>query len=333
LSNGSFYRLVPNPWDLVERQVPLPLLPILQKLLRTDPAERYQNASALKQDLEQIELVQTNLSSSRKDPPMAANKLILIGSLYAGAGSTFVTLAAAKALNHYGFPHAVVELPVNEPELYSLLYGEKHVPKDYVYLPASVMSGRTNLVEWRNKHTTWYPTNPGGLEEGWNPSSTLKLLYALKHTTVLLDISNHWEDGGIQEVLESADEIIIVVDPMISKLNRPQSNKILKKLFALRRSKESINIVVNRTPGMKFFREADHLLPKSPLFSLPNFPYSDVVDSVWKGELIQERPEILNSILAAIRPLLSRIAPSSFLGDIQQNKMDGMIRRIFKNIS
>lgn len=52
------------------------------------------------------------------------NKTIVIGSLYPGAGSTFVALTLARLLHFLGVPSAVVDSPVHTPELYSLLYGD-----------------------------------------------------------------------------------------------------------------------------------------------------------------------------------------------------------------
>src|SRR5690606_6532688 len=86
-------------------------------------------------------------------------KLIVVGSLYSGAGATFATMQLARLLNELSILHNVTELTYDIPEHYYILNGEQKCPKDYVYYNERTgISGK--FAEWTSGRTVWKPLRP-----------------------------------------------------------------------------------------------------------------------------------------------------------------------------
>ncbi|WP_068608996.1 serine/threonine protein kinase [Paenibacillus swuensis] len=93
------------------------LLQVISKLLRVNPAERYQSASELRSDLHQVtqHSMQSISPQSVRNPERSVfnkpmnKKIVAFTSVYRGAGASFVQHAVAKGLSAHGVPHAVLD--------------------------------------------------------------------------------------------------------------------------------------------------------------------------------------------------------------------------------
>ncbi|MEK5357786.1 hypothetical protein [Paenibacillus sp. FSL L8-0709] len=246
-------------------------------------------------------------------------KIILIGSLYPGAGSSFVALALARILSHIGISNAVVEHPVVIPSLHTVLYGEKNAPENYSYISEEILNvGRANRksVEWKDGTTVWYPIRPTGLleESKWSKDMTFKMLYDIKESVVLMDVSHEWMKNSIDETCLEVDEIVFVVDSLLSqKYRRPDTSEISKLMLELKATGKSVHIIANRDVPLARKRKLWlGSLPFSPEGVVPDINYQNIVESAWEGELVFDQAEIREELADGLSQLIDRLVPANF---------------------
>ncbi|MFD0681742.1 MULTISPECIES: serine/threonine protein kinase [unclassified Paenibacillus] len=180
LSGGQYYCAAYKRLREHDAGLSASLTALVEKLLRTEPDERCQTAAEVRSELQQVlaaqrahdgaaagaerqvpgsnavargharaEAAEAGGAAGMAQPP----RIIAVGALYAGAGATFAALAIARALHGIGVPHAVLEPPGRQPELYALLYGERHAPAGYrCYNEAG-----GGEPQWADGCTLWLP--------------------------------------------------------------------------------------------------------------------------------------------------------------------------------
>ncbi|WJH34066.1 hypothetical protein N6H14_29590 [Paenibacillus sp. CC-CFT747] len=207
------------------------LTAVVHRLLEKNPQDRYSSAFDLKVDLDRL-LYQTeaeregNAGGSGSIP----RKLIAIGSLYPGAGSTYISLALCHTLRQLKVAHALVESASVKPELYSLLYGDRYAPKDYKPLVTRVEEGTEGEHNpWRSGLTEWVPLHPDRSPAGWSKEKLYRLLHAVKTDITIVDISTGWEHEEAVELCDRADLVVVVAGPHPGKLGSPSSRELRGK--------------------------------------------------------------------------------------------------------
>jgi serine/threonine-protein kinase len=243
--------------------------------------------------------------------------LIVVGGLYAGAGSTFTAVTIARMLHASGVPQALVEQPTNEPDLYMLLYGDAKAPQPYTFASDAAANARGLLHQptWENGLTTWVPIHPDGFSGSWTPADTFKLLYSITKPIVIWDISTGWEEPSVQELCHSADEIIIVLDASPAKINRPNSRSRLKQLMDYQARGKSVRYIANREIPQGIRKAWQESFPGPILCTLPELPFESVMRCIWKGEFIQDQPAVLGKLRSALHPLLRELISEEKLID------------------
>ena len=260
------------------------------------------------------------------------NRFVVIGGLYAGAGSTFTTVSLARVLNQLGIPAAVVEYPNQDPQLYSLLYGDEKAPKGYSFLMEDLVLEEMaqRRLEWKDEHTTWIPVNPHSNKKDWSIDQIYKLIYSVKSTITLLDVSGRWQDEAVKELCKNADEILFIVDGYPMKRNTPAAVQNKQILAELERSGRTVHIIANR--DIQDRRHSDReewirSLPRPPLCIIPELPYEEHIKAIWKGELLQDREDHQDGLLTAFYPLIHRLIPAQSIQLPRQKQ--NLLMRVF----
>jgi serine/threonine protein kinase len=314
LSGGKYYSLHRVPLGEMRPDLPNQLISLVEKLLRDDPDDRCQSAEEALARL--LELTNTDKEAlgyaDAAAVSSAKQKLIVVGSAYPGAGSTFFILALASALNKLQIHHDVAEYPTIEPDLYSLLQGEYCMPENYRFLQEhlSQSSGMQMNSEWREGFTQWHPANPMSLVQQWDTELGFKFLTYLKNPIVIVDISNRWNDPAIIDICAHADDLVLVVDSQPVKLRRQSTMKIFDALKQFVKNGKAVHIAANRDPGQKAGNEWLRSLPLKPDAVLPNIPYEIMLRFIREGNLFFENSEIQEQLFHAIFPFLRVICPS-----------------------
>ncbi|MCD1260374.1 serine/threonine protein kinase [Paenibacillus athensensis] len=311
LSGGSYWYTSRVPVSHIRQDLPDELVYVIHKLLADDPEDRFQRAADVKLLLTQKE---------EKPPPAEASaqttarlmqrKLVVVGGLYEGVGTTFVTLALSGLLQRYHVPHVVVEYPRNQPEYYYLLRGDVSMPEQYRFPADDIMNQeRRSGPVWQDGVVQWAPINPNKLYEDWNSEHMYQLLFALKQPIVLIDAGCSWEDPTIRKLCDSVDDIVLVADSLPSKFNRPLSQERFKRLIDLKRTGKSISIVGNKDIKRHGRGEWIRSLPFEPVACVPYIPYEEIIGIVWKGKQPHEEEDVMARIAPELLQLALLIVP------------------------
>lgn len=318
LSGGKFFSKENKSLSHFRPEISEPLHTIIHQLLMTDPINRIQEARIVKTALERIYLTfELNPTISLETLPVKSSispKLIVIGGLYAGAGSTFTAIALARTLNYYGIPHALIEDPCVEPELFTLLDGQRMASVDYCFLTEWIQNQSTiERIHWRSGETEWIPLNPEGFRSVWNLESMYKLLFSVNQPIVIVDISQQWEEPLVKELCMQADEIIMVVDPSLVKLNSPTTLRKLEWAMSMQQKDKSVHLIANKDCKFSARNEWLTSIPIKPVAILPAIPYTNMLDTEWSGQLIQDKTEIIPLLVSSLQGLIVKLIPPAYL--------------------
>ncbi|MGF7033429.1 hypothetical protein J2T17_004377 [Paenibacillus mucilaginosus] len=264
------------------------------------------------------------------------SKTIVIGSAYPGAGSTFITLALSRILNYIGINNAVVEHPAVEPALYSMLFGDSKLPGDYRFLSDHIVHQGImhNRTEWTDGNSSWYPLPPKGLHNAmnWTSDMTLKMLYHIKEPIVLLDVSHKWNDPAVKEICLSADELLMVVDPMLPiRFYRSETKENTDVFFGARNIGKSGTIIANRDIKVAKRNEWLGSLPMPPVSIVPAIDYARVVDSLWSNLHLADDDAIREELIYGLYGTLKKIVPKDYpMHQLKkQAKSGGLFQKLF----
>ncbi|WNR42260.1 serine/threonine protein kinase [Paenibacillus roseipurpureus] len=320
LSGGQYAYLNVKPLEQLRDGIPEQLRSTVNLLLQESPQHRCQTALEVKQRLQLLDPhplfhdISTSRQSSHTASSHVSDQLIIIGGLFAGVGSTFTAISLARIFHALSIPHALVEQPTIEPDLYMLLYGDQHAPSSYSFLSEHMHDPSQAITPtWKNGFTTWVPIPPDGYQGSWQTADAFKLLHLVKKPIVLWDISTDWEHPAVQELCYRADRILVVVDASPGKCNRPSSRRHLEQLMSYQNRGQNVHVIVNGTVPSQFKKEWHEAWPSAPLCTIPELPRSEVLQANWKGDCIQDRPPYLHAIFKAFYPILGEIVPNELL--------------------
>lgn len=332
LSGGTYFSLERSGRDSFPKESPKGLINIVNKLVQFQPEDRYQNASEVMRDLQNVQHsekahygketlrtesihntsrqwqhVDSQLKEGRRS--VIAPQLIIIGSLYPGAGSTFAGISLARVLHSYNIRVAYVENPTNQPELYALLFGDKFAPRKYQFITERIARNESvdGLVPWSEGFTNWYPLSPDGHHESWNVENSLTLLQSIREPIVIMDISGQWADRHVQELCQNANRIIAVTDTSPSKVYQPASQVVIRQLLSFKEQGRSIELIANKDIALKERKQWLHSQFIRPLCTLPYIDYSQVIEAQWRGKLVHDLPHVLQHIRKAYQPLIASL--------------------------
>jgi hypothetical protein len=269
-----------------------------------------------------------------KPPP----RIVAVAGLYAGAGATFAALALARALHRLGVRHAVLEVQTREPELFALLFGEKHAPAGYRCYNEAIADLRQQSPEWEDGCTLWLPAAPhlgqaypheGEQEQGdqmtesgddprlpWPSSNPLQAGAANgRYPSQALPNSRHvGHIDNWQRLLEEIDRPIILID-VGSDWNDPAVHELITL------ASEFVYVIdplLHKLDSAKTRRNLKRLgelrVSGKPIYGIAN----KAVASSHTGQWLSVLPEPPVTMLPAID--YAKIAEASWLGVLVQDR-------------
>jgi hypothetical protein len=337
LSGGEFAYRRRKQLSEIREDIEQAFSEMIERLLQENPRDRYASAQEVRQQLlklfpeEHLPLHSTNRehSSQHIASVHVTPKLIVIGGLYAGVGTTFACISIARSLHALEVPHALIEHPANEPDLYMLLYGDRHAPASYRYIAEVIKRepGNIHLKHWESGYTTWVPISPEGYDQPWSNEDTFHMLYAIQKPITIWDISTNWQDPSVMKLCQSADEIIIVVDASPGKINRPSTQKHLQFIDKYRTEGKSIRFLANRESNSHRKQDWLSALPAAPVDTCPEVPYTDIKLATSKGECVQDQPLIQEQLFSAFFSLLQQIVPQKKI-ELKPFKQSSLLKKL-----
>lgn len=152
-------------------------------------------------------------------PLMAASnvipKMIAVGSIHPGAGSTFFIHNFSRNLSDLGIPCSVVEAFNEYEALYSLFSAELEPPENWDSLHQIMSKGFKNAAgpRWQFEDVTVFAQKDVENKQ-LDIEMTKELLFAARQAPiVLVDISHNWDDPISKEALRICDELWCITEP------------------------------------------------------------------------------------------------------------------------
>jgi serine/threonine protein kinase len=291
LSDGQYYYLMGIP--LAEKtklhQLPIHLLAIIEKLLSHHPEDRYASAIEVQLELQRVKHSMMNDQfkqiHNNKSLKNSDKKLIVLISLYPGAGSTFTSIGLAGQLRRYQIDHALVEHPVNEPELFQRCNGYLEAPDKYIF-PIEQISHSHKLQKdqaWCLGSTTWYPLNPISIVQEWNTEKQLRLLFEIPESIILVDLSHHWDDVMVQDMIRQADEVLVVAGPNRTRLESPRIVERIELIKGWFDYGKKVSMIANHWTSFSYGAYWLDMLKPLNIYRLPEFDLFQLLNYEWKG--------------------------------------------------
>ncbi|WP_027084784.1 serine/threonine-protein kinase [Cohnella panacarvi] len=325
LSGGRFaMRHSGSMRSALQGDVPGTFIVQLERLLSSDLNKRPQSAGQLREEL-MIIGPQVGKDYRPAETPYPGNSelsqgeesviVVAVASAYPGGGATFTAHAASAALNRAGLSHALVECPgiIEDAELYTLLDGEKRMPKVAVFADASGI--QPSAPAWREGSAAYYPIDPSNQSAGQEPGSAFsQWLRKLGVPIVLLDVSSRWTDAKTQDWLrDTADRIWMVADCLPTKWTRLRQQACISLQAAggkEGRRQVAFDWIANRDqsfPGRKAWLE---LFPAMPAALVPQVDSGAMLAALWRGQGLSEDRSIAQPLDASLKRLLVALVKS-----------------------
>ena len=276
--------------DKERELLPERLAAIIAKLLSAEKSERFQTAEELKRELEALQAELNGRGAGdggeggrRVLQSREKSRIVLLLSLFPGAGSTTIGLWLAARLRNMKIPHAYLEHPAIEPQLFARMNGIEEAPPSYEFAVNRILAKKklTDFEEWRYRETTWYPLPPFGPVAGWGAEQQIRLIYELNVPVVLIDASSAWENPLVEDMIGQADHVVVVARP--SRHRMEQARGRIGRAGEWFEKGKKVTAVAN---GFCPFLYDGHWLSMLPGVSTVRVPQADhrlMVEAEWRG--------------------------------------------------
>jgi len=267
------------------------------------------------------------------------SNLIVVGSMWAGSGSTTLAINLARAIAKRQLQVSYIEFPTLKPYMFDYLSIDSHETEKRTYVDHFHLLNKKGVIGrdriWMNSGIQWFVNDSRLVPvHSFKYEQMMKVLYSIKTPITIVDISTHWENPEIQDFLHQADEVFVCVEPDPIKIDwlslisdhgkrtdyqRPEYETIsfLKEL----EKDEGISfqyITMKHTKGIDQ-KEWLGCLEKEPLTTIPYIPYEDAIAAVWNSRFLYDEESYFQIFETAFKPIIKRVLPIQFR---QINKQD-----------
>ena len=298
---------------------------IVVKLLAAHPQKRYADAETVKRQLVQaLEALSETEKRSRRNAAgpvhlaaaageaenAAFSRLIVVGGLYPGCGSTFAAFSLAFAFQSLRVRTALIEFPKASPSHYRLL--DRGNPDDPDTAPPRLLSdclfGAGRAEPFRTfGHLGCYPADPHGAgSEAWREDAAAKLRERIRADVLIVDVSSLWDEPSSRALCDAADHLIAVADHNRAGWNLAATMRRVRLLTRWESEGKTVDYIGNRDVAFRGRKEWLASFPRMPSATIPYVPYSVVVENDWKGRLIQENARFMRHLRERLQPLLAK---------------------------
>ena len=288
------------------------------------------------QEKERVEKEQIEKEFIRKVYQTIPSKVVVVGSLYPGAGSTILSTNMARMIAKRGIDVAYIEHPLIKPYMFDYL--QIH---DGQYSDVSREINQEGLIKsakegWVQDGVKWHVIDSRKAPlTSFTYENMLVLSHAMQSSVLIIDISNHWLDPEFQKYLYLADHIFMCVEPNPIKYERsyvpiPEFDYPEKKIMDLLSKTEKLNryeiILMKDGKGMDNEVVKD-MLHKEPLASVPYIPYQDVLRASNNIKLLYDFEQNGLIFEESLKVVISRFIPPGFLELVNERR--GFFKKLF----
>nr|WP_201800256.1 hypothetical protein [Aeromonas sp. Ne-1]AKO69663.1 hypothetical protein [Aeromonas sp. Ne-1] len=260
------------------------------------------------------------------------NKLIIVGSMWQGAGSTTVAMNLSRAIAKRGLKVSYIEFPTLKPYVFDYLaipVKEEKSNQKYREHVKSILQGKPfnrQKTVWNDFDIDWYVNDSREVPvQECTYEDILKVIYSINSTITIVDVSANFNDQHIQQLLHHADDIYVCVDPdpvkvdWLSSINSAESDfqreekKIIDYLNSVEEQEglsfQFINTKYTKKIDNKVFWEA---LGKKPISFFPVVNYEDLIQMVWDSKLLYDDSRYTDIVEKALKPIILNAVPRDY---------------------
>ena len=255
------------------------------------------------------------------------NKLIVIGGLSKGAGSTFLSVNLAKALTDLKIRTSVIEPPLDEPYLFHYLGIDKKLSikcsqNSFYSYPHAIDNGRKII---KNMGTIiddiiWIMPSPFENKiESWDHIKMLVLLDTARRSPInIIDVGTNYEHESIEPVLSGADMFLIAVNPLPAELNKNKDR--IEKLLKLKKEGLPIEFVINYCTPAITKKDLSAYFKTTPVIYIPAVETRYIQECAYKYKIPITHPQISEKLFTPISEIIKNIVPLDILKETLKNQ-------------
>ena len=265
------------------------------------------------------------------------NKIIIIGGLSRGAGSTFLSVNLAKALTDLKIRTSVLEPPVDEPYLFYYLgidkkLNTKCMESSFYSYPNQIDAGQKVLknMETIIDDIIWFMANPFERKiESWDHIKMLMLLDCSRRSPInIIDTGINYENESIDTLMSGADVILIAINPLPAELNKNRDR--IEKLIKLKKEGFPVEFVINYyTPAITKKELLNYLKPIPAIF-IPAIEARYIQEAANKNILPLAHPQISEKLFTPLSEIVKNIIPLNILKESINNNSFNNVNIIYK---
>ncbi|BBH19901.1 hypothetical protein Back11_12460 [Paenibacillus baekrokdamisoli] len=286
--------------------LPAPFNAVLARMVDPLPEFRYSSMEetklALANCLVQFQGYSAALAASA---PMAKKQQrIVVASLSAGSGATFVSITLLHLLGLRGIDCAGVEHPELEPEWNALLNLSEQ---------ASAESRRPLDSRYRRSALptlpiTWHALHPFHSRDDAEQALKYRLMMdSLQQSIVVTDLSSKWTSKEVENEVLQADVLLFVVDPFPAKWSLQRMKAVQSICFERNKHHRSTLWIANKDQRFQTRVEWLAMIPAKPILTIPMLPSEEWVDQMWEGKWATAHKRWLPTLERAFQPIFDKV--------------------------
>ena len=278
------------------------------------------------------------------------NKLIVVASMWQGAGSTTFATNLSRALAERGLNVSYVEFPLSKPYMFDYLsipVKEEEEGRRYFDQARQISEGKNVKRKdeaWREHDIDWYVNDSREVPvQGFTYEEMLKYVYSINSTITIVDVSSNLHNPNIQKFLHHVDDIYICVEPDPIKVDWLASITSDGKNTAIQRTEKKVIDYLNHIEqkenisfqfvNMKYTKVIDNQsfwlsLGKKPISFFPVVDYEVLISLTWKSDFLYDLVEYRDLVEKALKPVIVRSVPRQYY-EIEKEK-ESSINKILK---
>lgn len=268
------------------------------------------------------------------------SKVIVVGSLYRGAGSTILASNLALMLARRKLDVSYIEYPL-VPVPYMFDYLQIHTvekERPYVDVLRQVAEGgvvKSRKDAWLERGVRWHAVDTRIMPlTSFSYENLLTVSKSLQSSVLIVDISNCWLNPDVQQFLFQADQVLVCVDTDPIKLDRISDRYTRYKTsetmimdFLLKNEQIQFDMVVMKDHEGSESENLKEILPKKPILTMPYIPYVDIQNALYELKMLYEYEYYQDLFEENLYSVLQNLLPPDFL-DVGQQSRKTLLQRL-----
>lgn len=253
------------------------------------------------------------------------SKVVVVGSLYRGAGSTTLATNIARMVAKRGIDVSYVEHPLIQPYMFDYLQIIADEDNPYTDISMEIKEEgitRSKRESWIKHGIKWHVIDSRKPTlSTFSYENLLVLSHAIQSNVLIIDISDRWLDPEIQKYLFMADSILVCIEPDPIKYDRslysvgdfkPHERKIMDYLTENKELSHFELVLMKNVKGIDI-KLVKEMLHKKPVATIPFIPYQDMQKALFKSQLLYDFEDNASYFEDNLIPTLVKFVPKDFL--------------------